>query len=287
MISFDEFLDKYEIAEEPLMAAKEEEFVFTTIYKGKNKATSEEVIVKVFQLINANKGGAFSNFITAKKQLEEEIRIMLSLKDNPYVVSIKEYYADFMNSNKEAFIAMEYVGGISIGQHVKNHGKLSADEFYKFAFYFIEAMDSIHKLGIIHRDISINNVFVNIDHNGSITGLKLIDFGSAFTKRFGVRHKLMFTPNCAPPESCNSIITAIDKRYDIYSFGAVLYYALTGEFPYGIDILTDKSQEKYFKPIDRYDIPSDIEKFIESCIKFNRMDRPSSLTFLRGIISKL
>jgi hypothetical protein len=123
---------------------------------------------------------------------------------------------------------MEYLEGISLKEYVKSQGgKIDVDTTVTVLLSVISALKAVHKEGIVHRDISLDNIFICANNK-----VKLIDFGAA---RFslGEEEKLMsivLKPGFAPPEQYR----AKSKQgpwTDIYALGATMYRAVTGVMP--------------------------------------------------------
>lgn len=139
---------------------------------------------------------------------------------HPNIISIYEVSAQEGNS----FIAMEFVEGGNLHQHVQKKGKLSPREAINIMIQACSALQAVHEQGIIHRDIKPDNILIA---KGGL--VKLMDFGLA--KGAGSRltgaNVIMGTPCYMPPEQARGEDT--DARSDIYAMGMVLHEILTGE----------------------------------------------------------
>ena len=132
-----------------------------------------------------------------------------------------------LRRNNTAYIVMEFLEGKTIGEVVKEQNGLPLpyEQCVDIAVSLCTAPASIHKVDILHRDISPNNIMLCNDGK-----IKLFDFGAA---RFasGIESlTIEVKPGFTPPEQYNRI----DRQgpsTDIYALGATLYYALTGEIP--------------------------------------------------------
>lgn len=135
---------------------------------------------------------------------------------------------DFFEQNGTAYIVMEYLRGKSLSQHVADSGgKLSYDVAVKYMLSVLDALEAVHGAGMVHRDISPDNIF--IQNNGKI---KLIDFGAA-RESYGDEDKtlsIVLKPNYAPPEQFKKK-SRQGPWTDIYALGATIYKVLTGKMP--------------------------------------------------------
>ncbi len=128
------------------------------------------------------------------------------------------------------FIAMEIVpGGTLLDLVRKKKKKVPIDVVCELIAQAADALSAAHRLGIVHRDIKPSNLMLTSDGR-----IKVADFGLAqlqdTSDDFELPTKAVGTPYWMSPEQCKGQ-TAIPQS-DIYSLGAVLYFALTGEVPF-------------------------------------------------------
>ncbi|MCM1262361.1 MAG: protein kinase [Butyrivibrio sp.] len=144
----------------------------------------------------------------------------LSMKNE----AIPRYIGEYRNENYYC-ILREYIEGISLNKYVQNN-PLSETALAELAIQLVKAMQILHgsEPAIIHRDIKPENIIIKED--GSIA---LIDFGISrvFKADGDVDTVFCGTENYAPPEQYGFMQT--DVRSDIYSFGIVISWLLTGE----------------------------------------------------------
>lgn len=135
---------------------------------------------------------------------------------------------DFFEENHTAYIVMEFLHGISLKQYVKNkNGRIDAEQAIDIISKVCDALKDIHKEGIIHRDISPDNIFICEDGK-----VKLIDFGAA---RFSTGEEektlsIILKPGFAPPEQYRSK-SKQGPWTDVYALAATLYRIVTGVVP--------------------------------------------------------
>lgn len=140
-------------------------------------------------------------------------------------------------------IAMEFLQGNDLRKLIKDHGPLSVERSLSLGAQVGSALSTAHKLGIIHRDIKPDNIFITRDAAGKELA-KVLDFGIAKAKegvwldgytptQTGV---LIGTPEYMSPEQAEGQLgDKLDGRSDIYSLGIVLYEMLTGQLPFRSD----------------------------------------------------
>lgn len=81
---------------------------------------------------------------------------------------------DTFEENDTAYIVMEYVEGVTLREHIKSSGKMKAEDAVKLFYPVMDALVKLHAAGIIHRDISPDNLMLRPDNS-----LVLLDFGAA------------------------------------------------------------------------------------------------------------
>ena len=129
-------------------------------------------------------------------------------------------------------LELEYVEGIQVNKAFED-GNLGIEEFLKVAIQISSILDEVHKAGIIHKDISPDNIIYN-RKNGKIF---LIDFGISTKldlkiEQLGNPEKLEGNLHYISPEQTGRMDRIIDTRSDLYSLGATLYELLSGAPPF-------------------------------------------------------
>ena len=129
---------------------------------------------------------------------------------------------DVFEGNGTAYYVMEHFNGITLKNYTDKYGRISAQQAVMIAQHISEAFDVLHQGGIIHRDVSPDNIM--LCRNGNV---KLIDFGAARSfavddNGLSVLLKQGFTPLEQYQRNGKQ-----GAWTDIYSLGASLYYALT------------------------------------------------------------
>ena len=160
-----------------------------------------------------------------KKELQrflEEAQYLAKFSKHPNIINVYSFFEE----NNTAYIAMEFLDGISYKEFIKSQGgKIEIDSSVSVIVAVLEALKEIHKEHIIHRDVAPDNIFICWDGR-----IKLMDFGAA---RFSKNEKdldVVLKPGFAPPEQYQANSQQGDFT-DIYAVGAVLYRSLTGKMP--------------------------------------------------------
>jgi serine/threonine protein kinase len=189
----------------------------SAVYLARKESVDVNMVLKVLrQVPDVSDGlGAFDRFL-------QEYEMIAGL-DHPNIVKIY----DLGVSDDHAHIAMEFVPGGDLRQRI-DQGVLPSSAI-EYTRQIASALDRLHSLGILHRDLKPGNIMVRQD--GS---LALIDFGLA--KRMRLKQEItghgeiFGTPYYMSPEQGHA--EAVDERSDIYSLGVIFYEMLTGNKPF-------------------------------------------------------
>ena len=118
----------------------------------------------------------------AARRVQNEATIMGPLRGLDSIVIVVDYFME----NSVYYIVMEYIHGTTVKKYIQENGTMKGDEVLERMRPVLQAMEQIHKKGIIHRDISPNNLMITKDHK-----LKLIDFGEAIKVESGSEHSVL------------------------------------------------------------------------------------------------
>jgi len=138
------------------------------------------------------------------------------------------------------YMVWEFIDGTDIQKWVSAHGPLNSAFATEISIQALTGLEHLHSMGLIHRDISPENIMLAADHHGRLLP-KVIDFGIA--KQLsegeggqGLTQTGMFVGKLkyASPEQAGFLKEGehIDARSDLYSFGLVLYEMLAGRAPF-------------------------------------------------------
>jgi eukaryotic-like serine/threonine-protein kinase len=145
--------------------------------------------------------------------------------DHPGVV--KTYDGE---QRSRLYMVIEWVDGRLLRAILNEERKVPIERATNFALQILDALDTMHKHGVVHRDLKPENIMVDDQDR-----IKLIDFGIAMKEdarriTFVGVSPTLGTPDYISPEQVKG--QRGDQRSDIYSLGVMLYEMLTGEVPY-------------------------------------------------------
>ena len=167
--------------------------------------------------------GEKDNYEKGKERFLKEARTMAKFSKDEGIVKA----LDFFEINNTAYIVMEYLEGITLKQYLRENQRIAPEDLIELLVPLIESLDEIHSQGMIHRDISPDNIMVLPDGR-----IKLMDFGAArdYTE-FGEKSlSIVLKPGYAPPEQYQT--HGVQGPWtDIYALCATMYKCITGENP--------------------------------------------------------
>ena len=134
---------------------------------------------------------------------------------------------DFFEENNTAYIIMEYIDGVLLKDYMEKQGRLDVSAALSVISPIVNAVKKIHAKGIIHRDISPDNIFISGEDS-----VKIFDFGAAQlndSSEGQAAEKVIKVGYSAPEQYRDNSRQGFYT--DIYSAGAILYQMLTGIRP--------------------------------------------------------
>ena len=128
------------------------------------------------------------------------------------------------------YMVIEWVDGRLLRSILNEERRLPIERATHFALEILDALDTMHKHGVVHRDLKPENIMVDAEDH-----IKLIDFGIAMKEdarriTFVEISSTLGTPDYIAPEQVKG--QRVDQRSDIYSLGVMLYEMLAGEPPF-------------------------------------------------------
>ncbi len=140
---------------------------------------------------------------------------------------------DFGMFENAPYLVMELIEGTSLEELVQKEGPLGVDQFRDVFRQVANGMQSVHENKIIHTDLKPEFILIDRDSNGS-TKVKIVGFfwSKAADNSDGLTFagQLTGSPYYMSPEQCMGMDA--DKRSDIYTLGATMFYALSGAPPF-------------------------------------------------------
>ena len=170
-------------------------------------------------------GDAEARFEHNKRRFQKEVRALAKFRDVKEIVQVQSFFY----ANNTAYIVMEYVDGVDISGYMTRLGRaLSMEETKRLLEPIVRAVALVHKEGLVHRDISPDNIMLLPD--GAV---KLLDFGAVRdlgTDGGGASTEAILKHGFAPIEQYVNT-GEIGPWTDVYALCATMYYCVTGKIP--------------------------------------------------------
>lgn len=163
------------------------------------------------------------DYIKGLERFLDEAKSLARFNQLPGIVSVREFFTE----NETAYIVMEYLDGITFKDYIQSQGgALSFADVCNLINPVMESLAIVHAEGIVHRDISPDNLFIT--KNGQV---KLLDFGAARMANIDEKSlSVVLKPGFAPEEQYRR--SGVQGPWtDIYSLAVTIYKAITGEMP--------------------------------------------------------
>lgn len=180
-------------------------------------------------VVNCNTTNMEGYYTACLERFLREGKALAKFRNVPQIVGIH----DFFQVNNTAYMVMEFVSGIDLAKYVqKRGGRLHMDEILKILKPVMEALQLVHDAGIIHRDISPDNIMLEPRE-----GAKLLDFGAVRSvehpdaeKELTRATEAILKNGFAPMEQYVAK-GSLGPWTDVYAMSATIYYCLTGRIP--------------------------------------------------------
>lgn len=218
--------------------------------------------------VSAYTGQREENFLYGKECFLNEAKTLAEFIGNPNIVRVHSYFEE----NNTAYFVMDYVQGTSLQDYLKQRGRLSWEETKHILEPVIEALASVHSRGVIHRDVTPDNIYITND--GTV---KLLDFGAA---RYSLGDKsrsldVVLKHGYAPREQY-SRHGRQGPYTDVYALGATFYYCLTGRLP--PDSIDRQDEDEFILPSSLgVKLPAKAEDALCKALAVSAQDRFQSM----------
>lgn len=211
--------DRYKVVEEVGRGG------MSAVYRGVHELMDRTVAIKVLlpQLV--------SDQISIKR-FQQEAQAASHLQ-HPNVITVYDY--GFVASG-QPYLVMDFLEGESLSEIIKADKHVPVKRVIPIFMQACEALEHAHQKGVIHRDLKSSNIML-IDFEGKTDFVKVVDFGIAKlmpssgkqSQNLTQTGEVFGSPIYMSPEQC--MAQSLDARSDIYSMGAMMYEALTGQPP--------------------------------------------------------
>jgi serine/threonine protein kinase len=258
---------------------------FGIVYTAQNKYFSEVVALKEF----------LPTFLARRSEGEHRVRPLSSNTEKAYEWSRHKFLQEaktlrelghpvqhpnivrviqFIEANDTAYMVMDLEEGLSLKMILEERGPLAEKEIISIQNALLDGLERVHEANIWHRDIKPSNILIRPD--GSPV---LIDFGAARKDITGTDRSTMavYSPAFAAPEQIHPIADQ-GPWTDIYSLGATLYRAVTGELPTNASKRMQKEELLPAAKAVEGKYSASFLKAIDAALEFDPKSRPQSIS---------
>ncbi|WP_329340016.1 PQQ-binding-like beta-propeller repeat protein [Streptomyces sp. NBC_00663] len=184
------------------------------------------------------------------------------------------FTAPVVDADPEAvrpWMATQYVPGSSLAQRIRDHGAFKGLELRRLALGLVEALQDIHRAGVVHRDLKPANVLMAED------GPRVIDFGIS---RAAENHQtltetgqMIGTPPFMSPEQFTDART-VGPASDVFSLAALLVFSASGRGPFDADSPYLTAFRVVHEPPGLDGVPGPLRAVLERCLVKDPAERP-------------
>jgi len=257
------------------------------VYRARDTKLKREVAIKILP-------DEFSRDPDRVIRFQREAEVLASL-NHPNIAGIHS----LEEADGSRFLVLELVEGQTLAERIKR-GPIPVDESLNIAKSMCEALEAAHEKGVVHRDLKPANVKITPDGK-----VKVLDFGLA--KAFEAetsKADLSQSPTLSMAATNAGVILGtaaymspeqakgmnVDRRTDIFSFGAVLYEMLTGKQAFHgdavSDLLADVLRGEPEWTLLPTDTPSAVRRLLRRCLYKDRTRRIQTATDVRNEIEE-
>ncbi|CAN2387607.1 protein serine/threonine kinase activity [Pristimantis euphronides] len=248
-----------------LIGRKLGEGSFAKVREGLHVVTGERVAVKVIDKKKAKK----DTYVTKNLRREGQIQQMIR---HPNITQL----LDILETENSYYLVMELCCGGNLMHKIYERKRLEEHEARKYIRQLIQAVEHLHRAGVVHRDLKIENLL--LDENNDI---KLIDFGLSNCAGI-LGYTDPFSTQCGSPAYAAPELLARKKygpKVDVWSIGVNMYAMLTGTLPFTVEpfslrALYQKMVDKAMNPLPSHLSPA-ATNFLRSLLEPDPLKRPN------------
>ncbi|XP_047462398.1 hormonally up-regulated neu tumor-associated kinase homolog A [Mugil cephalus] len=223
-----------------LIGRKLGEGSFAKVREGLHASTGEKVAVKVIDKRKAKK----DSYVTKNLRREGHIQQMIR---HPNITQL----LDILETENSYYLVMELCPGGNLMNRIYDKKRLDERETQKYIRQLVLAVEHLHRAGVVHRDLKIENLLLDEQDN-----IKLIDFGLSNCAGI-LGYSDPFSTQCGSPAYAAPELLSRKKygpKVDVWSIGVNMYAMLTGTLPFTVEpfslrALHQKMVDKEMNPL--------------------------------------
>jgi CheY-like chemotaxis protein len=251
---------------------------FAVVFRGRHLGLDLPVAIKVFRPMSGN------DTPEALERFRQE-GIAASRIKHPNAVEILD---NGISSTGIAYLVMELMEGRTLAAEMRERGPLSPKRLAEIVAPVCEALAELHAAGIVHRDVTPDNIYLHQGRKGEV--VKLLDFGLSKMLMSNAEQTLaattvtgwvMGTPAYMAPERL--LNRPADGRSDVYSLGTIMFRMLSGEPAYRADeggnyalAMMHLTAERPSVRARRPDVPEELDRLVQRSMAVEPAQRPTA-----------
>ncbi|XP_051515064.1 uncharacterized protein LOC127418516 [Myxocyprinus asiaticus] len=239
---------------------------FAKVMLGMHISTGEKVAIKVID----------------KKKARQDLYVLKNMKREPRIHQIIRHpnivlLLETLETENCYYMAMELCGGGDLMDRICERKRLEEREVRRFTRQILSAVEHLHRHGIVHRDLKIENFLLD-EHNN----IKIVDFGLSNTLKADSLSLELLNTQCGSPAYAAPELLAHRKygpKVDVWSVGVSMFAMLTGTLPFTVEPFNIKQLHQKMVNGEISAIPLDISKaaahFVLSLLEPDPTKRPT------------
>ncbi|XP_019585824.2 hormonally up-regulated neu tumor-associated kinase [Rhinolophus sinicus] len=238
---------------------------FAKVREGLHVLTGEKVAIKVIDKKRAKK----DTYVTKNLRREGQIQQMIR---HPNITQL----LDILETDNSYYLVMELCPGGNLMHKIYEKKRLEESEARRYIRQLISAVEHLHRVGVVHRDLKIENLLLDEDNN-----IKLIDFGLSNCAGI-LGHSDPFSTQCGSPAYAAPELLARKKygpKIDVWSIGVNMYAMLTGTLPFTVEPFSLRALYQKMVDKDMNPLPTQLStgaiNFLRSLLEPDPVKRPN------------
>jgi len=254
------------------------------VYRASHTVLDKSVALKIIRQDLAQDDESVGRFVTEAKAA--------SAIGSKHIVEVQDFGK---LPDGATYIVMEHLEGMTLGEALDREGGISIADTVHIGAQIAEALAAAHAVGVVHRDLKPDNVFL-LDDSGQYF-VKILDFGIAKVMHSGQKltavGSVMGTPHYMSPEQATGART--DARTDVYSLGVMLYEMACGKVPFdaenplavvSMQVTDDPAPLRKRMPAGRT-LPQGLESVVNKCLAKDPGERFTTMSDVQAALERI
>lgn len=207
----------------------------------REQGKSASLLWNLSQISQTQRQSAYDSFL-------KEARKMAKLEHIPSIVRVRDMFLE----NETAYLVMDYIEGTTLKAKIKRDGQMSFGQCVSLLRPMMEGLVQVHRYGMIHRDISPDNIMIQPDGR-----VRLLDLGAAKDMTVGnaLNSQLVAKKGFTPLEQYAEN-GKIGPWTDVYAMSATIYYAVTGKLlPESVERVMGNGEQQFESALQSFFSP--------------------------------